>query len=913
MSDPTLIPPASPWIIRPDELRLQADTQIVGRQLVRGQWRDSLVIVKVLAEEVEPTELHSRGELWTSLQHDNVLQMFGASPVDADPLYVVIQCQRNGSVTEFLRRNMQADRAKIVYDVALGMQYLHGHGVVHGGLKPPNILIKDDGTACISDYAMVEVQSSGSDGYRYFSPEAWKGTVSRSSDVFAWAMSALQIFTSKVPWGILTEKQIFAFVVQEHARPDRPDEDFGLTDRIWALMEKCWQRESRQRPTFDAVVDLLQSEDGAGPACVEVTNPAYRTGSRDTILSRVVSTRTVPPAYEFFSSHPDSAPPTMSQFTMSPTRVSTPGFSPAPPHRRPQYAHAYGGSSTDAASIASSYRSADEESRGLGFHQSASTQSLDGRRPAPISSSSRSSRSATSSATGSSSRSTPNRFRTIDEEPSLESLSLRSLPAIPATIQHGYYKPPVESIYGRAGSGPFEYAASIAVTSRTGSAESLFSQPSTVNTIMTNTAPNATLLVGALQSEVKEGRQQDIIDPLLSRIQRLGRRSHKDAQKLVTAGAIPALISLLKTRAVDGTGLETVLIALGILSHDPISANTIFRTNTTATLIGIVDAAQSQDITVLALWCLARICRNADIANGLLKQHLSRLLVTKGLRANQWRTSRMAAWCIGALVHSDSIADIMADFGVVPILCEHMRRCVNSTDAGPDDQSAAIYAIARMSRSIKIAKALAKGGCVEMLARCLNTAEDPQLLLWSARAVGCLMRPNSSDMAKMLLDAGIPAGLARLPSMLPTEQVEPLGAFAFAIQRFSCAEWGGGTRKALVEAGVVDSLLAGLRTAADEPYPQVHIELAYAIALLSDVGGSSIRKEIVNAGGINILKQISASATTEVAKVCNLAATSINGNVWSRNTASAKAALAHEWNGGCPDYAPECPASMLCI
>jgi hypothetical protein len=109
----------------------------------------------------------------------------------------------------------------------------------------------------------------------------------------------------------------------------------------------------------------------------------------------------------------------------------------------------------------------------------------------------------------------------------------------------------------------------------------------------------------------------------------------------------------------------------------------------------------------------------------------------------------------------------------------------------------------------------------------------------------------------------------------------------------------------------VDSLLAALRTAADEPYPQVHIELAYAIALLSDVGGTSIRKEIVNAGGINILKQIGGTAARpDVVKACNLAVTSINGNLWSRNAASAKAAMAHEWSGGCPDYLPECPVPL---
>ncbi|KAJ7772223.1 armadillo-type protein [Mycena metata] len=333
-------------------------------------------------------------------------------------------------------------------------------------------------------------------------------------------------------------------------------------------------------------------------------------------------------------------------------------------------------------------------------------------------------------------------------------------------------------------------------------------------------------------------------------------------------------------------------MALGILTHDPITANIIYRTGTASTLLEIINAAQSEDLVALAVWCLARIGRNTEVASGLLKQNIGKLLVTKGLRSGDWRTARIAAWCLGVLIRTDAIAESLADGGLVAALCEHMRRCSESPNAGPEDYSAAIFAVARISRSIKIAKALAKGGCAHILAHCLNTTEDPCVLLWSARAVGCLMRPNSSDMAKLLLDAGVARGLARLPSMLPPEEVEPLASFAFAVQRFSCAQWGGSTRSQLVDAGVVDSLLAALRTSADEPYPQVHIELAYGIALLSDVGGGAIRKEIVNAGGIEILKQIAASAgMPAVAKACNLAATSIIGNLWSRNAVGRRANL----------------------
>lgn len=50
------------------------------------------------------------------------------------------------------------------------------NGIVHGSLKPSNVLIQGDGTACIADADLVKIQPSSSpDSHRYYSPEAWKG------------------------------------------------------------------------------------------------------------------------------------------------------------------------------------------------------------------------------------------------------------------------------------------------------------------------------------------------------------------------------------------------------------------------------------------------------------------------------------------------------------------------------------------------------------------------------------------------------------------------------------------------------------------------------------------------------------------------------------------------------------------
>lgn len=248
-------------------------------------------------------------------------------------------------------------------------------------------------------------------------------------------------------------------------------------------------------------------------------------------------------------------------------------------------------------------------------------------------------------------------------------------------------------------------------------------------------------------------------------------------------------------------------------------------------------------------------------------------------------SSCSSAWCLGIMAYTDSLAETLAGQDIVVASVDHLRKITSDPEAGPEDQCAAMYVIARVARSISLSKSFINAGCANLIVHHLSTSEDPQVLHWSARAMGCLIRPNAGNIAKALLEAGAAKALARMPRVLSTEQIdsEPLASFAFAIQRFSVAEWGSGTRKALVDAGVADSLLSALRTSADEPLPQVHIELALAVSFLGDVGGTSIRKEIIRAGGVDILKRVASTGKPDVAKACNMAVTSITGNLWSRN------------------------------
>ncbi|QRV87524.1 Tyrosine kinase domain protein [Ceratobasidium sp. AG-Ba] len=159
------------WLILPEHIAVAEDRPLgTGGfgTVYRGVWEGANVAVKRLAEE-------------TSDHHGNINQYLAKTE---PPGY---------------------ERSRLIREIALGMQYLHGRKIVHGDLKPGNILVSDNLQACIADFGLSEMRlginersSIGGNhrdvagSPRYFSPEAWKGQTSFASDVFAFSMTAFE-------------------------------------------------------------------------------------------------------------------------------------------------------------------------------------------------------------------------------------------------------------------------------------------------------------------------------------------------------------------------------------------------------------------------------------------------------------------------------------------------------------------------------------------------------------------------------------------------------------------------------------------------------------------------------------------------------------------------------------------------
>ncbi|KAF8328611.1 kinase-like domain-containing protein [Cantharellus anzutake] len=172
-------------------------------------------------------------------------------------------------VKQFLSENPHVDRDIIVAQIADGLNYLHDCNVIHGDIRPKNILsVKSHGgfSVKLCDYRLSTIFHESPifleiatviGCLRYASPELLIGKAldsrNKMSDVWAFACTAAEILEGETPYSWIGRDTSVPQAVIGKVLPF----DFKGGNRIRGAIQRCVEYSPRDRPSMKEVMEKI--------------------------------------------------------------------------------------------------------------------------------------------------------------------------------------------------------------------------------------------------------------------------------------------------------------------------------------------------------------------------------------------------------------------------------------------------------------------------------------------------------------------------------------------------------------------------------------------------------------------------------------------------------------------------------
>jgi serine/threonine protein kinase len=230
---------------------------------------------------------------------DYLISMFPQVKPGEEAMGIVMRCEAGGSLETLL--HPAADKVKhpltlldslrLLLGVAIGISELHAIGIIHGDIKPANVLLThhsppevrlaDFGVSSMRDaneqldYSTMNMTNKKRGTLYYCAPEMLENPAdladlansgdddlqvaraSRKTDMYAFAILAWETLTRKRPFIEIKKETILAARVHRGVRPSKDQLPAECPQAVVDMMEACWSKDRSTRLPAMECVSLL--------------------------------------------------------------------------------------------------------------------------------------------------------------------------------------------------------------------------------------------------------------------------------------------------------------------------------------------------------------------------------------------------------------------------------------------------------------------------------------------------------------------------------------------------------------------------------------------------------------------------------------------------------------------------------
>jgi serine/threonine-protein kinase len=192
----------------PEDLTAQGSESFIGKcrylDTIKENSHSSTVLVEnrvnkklyVIKRFDKPDVGRKEAKLFTSLKHKHILNIIGSGG-DTKSTVIISEYASGGSLAERMVRKYEWEKAmQIVLQVAAGLDFAHKNNVVHGNLRPSNVLFADGDDIKICDFGLTPHYTDSGKKNWYAPPEHKR---SKLGDIYALGVILHQLITGRTP------------------------------------------------------------------------------------------------------------------------------------------------------------------------------------------------------------------------------------------------------------------------------------------------------------------------------------------------------------------------------------------------------------------------------------------------------------------------------------------------------------------------------------------------------------------------------------------------------------------------------------------------------------------------------------------------------------------------------------------